>query len=198
MSGKYRAGTRLQIRKLAEELGVSVMPVREAIKRLEELGLVETFPYRGAVVKQFTRQELLQLYAVRRLLEVEGAKLGAASTDPVELSALQDLLERMTQALAEEAVVEYLDLDEELLGLVYARSGNEVLLESIRGMWRRCRSYKIVGVRRELESGKSSVLLTYQGGLIEAVAAGDVERAGRITADSIDAAIERIRAALPE
>src|SRR5699024_4981041 len=65
VTGEYEAGRRLQIRDLAADLGISVMPVREAIKRLEEVGLVETQPYRGAIVKELSRSELLQIYADR-------------------------------------------------------------------------------------------------------------------------------------
>lgn len=53
--GDLEAGSRLQVHYLAESLGTSMMPVREALNRLEEFGLVETLPYRGAVVKAFPR-----------------------------------------------------------------------------------------------------------------------------------------------
>lgn len=53
--GDLEAGSRLQVRDLAESLGTSMMPVREALNRLEEFGLVETLPYRGAVVKTFPK-----------------------------------------------------------------------------------------------------------------------------------------------
>ena len=62
ISGELRAGTRLRIRDLADELGTSVMRVRGAIRRLEEMGLVEAEPYRGAVVREFTHTQLLELY----------------------------------------------------------------------------------------------------------------------------------------
>ena len=51
LSGEYRSGDRLRIRQLAASLGTSVMPVRESLARLEEVGLVETRPPRGAVGK---------------------------------------------------------------------------------------------------------------------------------------------------
>ncbi len=198
MTGEYRAGQRLQIRQLAEKLGTSVMPVREAIKRLEELSLVETFPHRSAVVKRFTRDELLQLYAVRRILEVEATRLGAPAVPTKDIQALRKLHSRLASALARGNAIEYLEFDEKLLASVYLCSGNTVLLDTIRRLWQRCRSYKIVGVRRQIESGQTDILLSYQEELINAVAAGDVDRAEQITADSLDAATERIRAALPD
>ena len=76
MSGELPAGSRLRIRDLAEQVGTSVMPVREAIRRLEEAGLAEREPHKGAVVKGLTLEELVHVYGVRRLLEGEAARLG--------------------------------------------------------------------------------------------------------------------------
>ena len=197
MSGQYRAGRRLQIRQLAEELGTSVMPVREALKRLEELRLVETFPHRGAVVREFTRDELLQLYAVREILEVEATRLGTPSAGEKKHDELRQAFDDMSEALQRADVVSYLDLDEKLLAILYSCSGNQVLLDTIRRLWQRCRSYKIVGVQRQIDVGDTDVLLAYQRDLIAAVADQDVKRAEQITSESVKAAMERIRNALP-
>ncbi|MFG2888144.1 GntR family transcriptional regulator [Streptomyces sp. NPDC048248] len=76
MSGELPAGDRLRIRGLAAEVGTSEMPVREAIRRLEEAGFVERTPHKGAVVKGLNLAELVHLHDVRRLLEVETARAG--------------------------------------------------------------------------------------------------------------------------
>ena len=68
ISGEMPAGSRLRVRDLAEQVGTSVMPVREAIRRLEEAGLAEREPHKGAVVKGLTLAELVHVYDVRRLL----------------------------------------------------------------------------------------------------------------------------------
>jgi DNA-binding GntR family transcriptional regulator len=198
VNGEYPAGRRLQIRELAAELGISVMPVREAIKRLEEAGLVETKPYRGAVVKDFTPEELLHVYEVRRLLEVAAAGNGTARVGPEDVERLRELYEAVREALERGGVIEYLDRDEEILSVIYAASGNPVMLETIRSLWGRCRHYKIVGVRDELATGDASHLLEYQGRLLSAVTAGDAQGAARVVAESLDASTSRIRQALPE
>ena len=74
MNGDLPAGSRLKVRDLAEQVGTSVLPVREAIRRLEEAGLAERSPHKGAVVKDLTLEELVHVYDVRRLLEVEAAR----------------------------------------------------------------------------------------------------------------------------
>lgn len=196
VNGSYEAGRRLQIRDLAEELGISVMPVREAIKRLEEVGLVETRPRRGAVVKAFSPEELLDIYEVRRMLEVRATQTGVAALPPDAVRELEALYDRMHGALERGDVVDYLSLDEELLSTIYGASGNRVLDETIRSLWAQCRHFKIVGVRDELESGSITELLTHQRHLIDAAKDRDAAAASDVTDASLTSAIDRIRDAL--
>lgn len=195
MSGEFPAGHRLRIRQLADELGTSVMPVREAIKRLEEVGVVESLPYRGAVVKELTADELLQIYAVRRLLEVEAARAGVSAPARTD-AGLDQCRAAMSEALDRRDEVGYIDADEAFLTAVYAQGGNQVLLETIRALWVRCRTYKIMGVRRELAAGSAQRLLDFQDELMVAARAGDSLRAASLTAASLDAATDRIKLAL--
>ena len=196
VTGEYEAGRRLQIRDLADDLGISMMPVREAIKRLEEAGLVETQPYRGAIVKELSRSELLQIYAVRGLLEIEAARLGAANVSVQGLAELQKLYARLQNAVERDDVIEYLDLDEKMLTIVYAASGNIVLMDHIRSLWDRCRAFKIMGARGDLSEDIVAKLLQYQPALIEAVERGDGAAAAEITKASIESATHRISIAL--
>src|SRR6187455_3267741 len=89
MSGELPAGTQLKVRDLAEQVGSSVMPVREAIRRLEESGLAVREPHKGAIVKSLTMDELVQTYEVRILLEVDAARRGgpAVTDDDCRASA---------------------------------------------------------------------------------------------------------------
>lgn len=197
LSGELPAGARLRIRDLADELGTSVMPVREAIRRLEEIGLAEAQPYRGAVVKGFTHEELLKLYAVRRLLETEGTSLGAAAVGERDLATMRQLLGAMSEAVAAGDAVSYLARDEDFLDVLYSAGGNPVLVELIRTLWHRCRSYKILGAEQALSGDAGSRdLLTHQERLLEALSSGDGQAAVRITTESLDAAIERIRTSI--
>lgn len=194
ISGELPAGHRLRIRDLAADLGTSVMPVREAIARLQEIGLAESLPYRGAVVKDFSYRELLDLYTTRSLLEVEATVLGVRRVSPDDVAAMRVEYQAMETAVTQGDAVGYLARDEDFLAIIYAAAGNRVLLEMIKMLWNRCRAYKVVGAERELESGDPSPLLQYQKSLLDAVVAGDSELAGQITAQSLEAATERIRA----
>ena len=156
--GDLEAGSRLQVRDLAESLGTSMMPVREALNRLEEFGLVETLPYRGAVVKTFSQGELLEIYSVRTLLESQAVKLGIGQCDGVCVKELEEKLQQIQQALDAQDPAGFLDAEEAMLTCVFERAGNQTLMSFIRTLWARSRYYKMVGVKDLFETGNVALL----------------------------------------
>jgi DNA-binding GntR family transcriptional regulator len=196
LKGEMPAGTRLRIRDLAAQVGTSVMPVREAIRRLEEAGLAERSPHKGAVVKGLTLAELVHVYDVRRLLEVEAARLGARGITPEETARMQAEYELMCNALADGRVVDYLDHDEALLTILYNAAGNPVLVQVIRGLWNQCRAYKIVGAQGSLDSSSTESLRSHQQRLVAAARDKDDVAAAAINEESLVDATERIRSLL--
>jgi len=195
MSGELPAGARLRVRDLALQVGTSVMPVREAIRRLEEAGLAERVPHKGAVVKGLTLVELEHVYDVRILLETEAAGLGGGVVTPEGCARMAQLCEEMTRAVEDGRVVEALNHDEALLTVLYSAGGNPVLLEMIRGLWQRCRPYKIVGARRARESSDVT-LWSFQPRIVEAAREHDGSAAAAITRESLLSAKARIEETL--
>jgi DNA-binding GntR family transcriptional regulator len=191
MSGDLPAGTQLKVRDLADQVGTSVMPVREAIRRLEENGLAVREPHKGAVVKALSMTELLQTYQVRTLLEVEAARLGGAAVTKKDCGVMRRLCEQLERAVEDRNVVESLNLDEALLTVLYGAAGNPVLLESIRGLWQRCRGYKIRGAQRAYETSDNS-LWSFQPRIVAAACERDGDTAAEITRESMLSALDRI------
>ena len=196
LHGEMPAGTRLRVRDLAAQVGTSVMPVREAIRRLEEAGLAERSPHKGAVVKGLTLPELIHVYDVRRMLEVEAARLGAKAITPDETARMQAEYGLMCTALDEGRVVAYLDHDEALLAILYGAARNPVLVQVIRGLWNQCRAYKIVGAQGSLDSPDHESLRRYQRRLVAAAHDNDDQAAAAINEESLADATERIRSLL--
>ncbi|MEX0586430.1 MAG: GntR family transcriptional regulator [Pirellulales bacterium] len=87
--GEMPAGTRLVIQKLAQQLNVSSTPVREALLKLEAVGLVKFYHNRGAVVKRFGAAELREIYHLRRVLEAEATACACGKIDEATLRRLQ-------------------------------------------------------------------------------------------------------------
>ena len=78
---------------LAEQLGVSKTPIREAITRLEQEGLVETTSFKGAVVTDYSRQDLIEIYELRELLELAAVRIAAESMDDQGRARLERISE---------------------------------------------------------------------------------------------------------
>jgi len=98
VEGSYPPGSRIVETRVAQELGVSQGPVREALRDLEQLGCVVHEPYRGCSVRAFSVDELLEAFPVRAALEALAARLAAERLGDAELAELEQLLERMRVA----------------------------------------------------------------------------------------------------
>ncbi|TAK02587.1 MAG: GntR family transcriptional regulator [Chloroflexota bacterium] len=98
LSGRYPAQSRIVETRVARELGTSQAPVREALRGLEALGVIEILPFRGARVRHPSRRELLEAYAVRAELEALAARMGVPRMTDADLTEIEALLAAMEQA----------------------------------------------------------------------------------------------------
>jgi DNA-binding GntR family transcriptional regulator len=98
LSGRYPSHARIVETRVARELGTSQAPVREALRGLEALGVIEILPFRGARVRHPSRNELLEAYAVRAELEALGASLGVPRMTDADLAEIEELLAAMERA----------------------------------------------------------------------------------------------------
>lgn len=98
LSGRIRPGTRLSEVALSESIGISRTPLREAIHQLESEGLVEQMPRFGAFVRVLERQDLLELYDLRQLMETHAAARAAQRITDAELEEMRAHLQTMKKA----------------------------------------------------------------------------------------------------
>jgi len=98
LAGRYPPNSRIVETRVARELGTSQAPVREALRGLEALGLVEISPFRGARVRHPSASELIEAYVVRSELESLGARLAVPQLTEADLAELVDFGGQMQQA----------------------------------------------------------------------------------------------------
>jgi DNA-binding GntR family transcriptional regulator len=98
LAGRYAPDARIVETQVARELGTSQAPVREALRGLAALGVVEITPFRGARVRRPTRRELLEAYSVRSALETLAARLAVPQMSDADLAELGELMDRMQTA----------------------------------------------------------------------------------------------------
>jgi DNA-binding GntR family transcriptional regulator len=98
LAGEYGPDSRIVETQVARDLGTSQAPVREALRGLEALGVVEIAPFRGARVRRRSRREILEAYAVRSALETFAAALAVPRMTPADVAELADHLATMRAA----------------------------------------------------------------------------------------------------
>jgi DNA-binding GntR family transcriptional regulator len=101
LSGNLAPGMRVRTEAVAESLGISRMPVRDALRRLEADGAVMIFANRGASVAEYSREEVIQLIEMRAVLEGLAARLALPNFGEAEVDELQHLKRRMDRSSGE-------------------------------------------------------------------------------------------------
>jgi len=129
LSGRWKPGERIVERRIATELKVSQAPVREALRELESLRLIETIPNKGARVRDFGVEDMAEIYPVRAGLELVAAQLAAMplAEDP---SALEREVEALQRATARGDVDEQIRHSVEFHREVVKAANNSVLLHT--------------------------------------------------------------------
>jgi DNA-binding GntR family transcriptional regulator len=127
LAGRYPPGARIVETRVAREFGTSQAPVREALRDLEALGVVETAHFKGACVRQPSMEELSEAFDVRAILEGHGARLALASITEAHLQQLSDYLDQMRAAARASDPYAEAMADASFHGIIMQLSGNATL-----------------------------------------------------------------------
>lgn len=132
MSLRIAPDTRISIDELARQIGVSQTPIREALSRLEAVGLVTKRHYAGyCSAPQITRQQLDELYELRLLLEPYAARCAAQRMSVMELNRVAALAHGMQPGATRNSYARFADQDSELHDLIALGSGNQLISEAL-------------------------------------------------------------------
>lgn len=134
VKGHLEPGTRLIISALARKLGVSEIPIREALKQLEAEGLVQSTPHVGFVVSKPDFQNHEQIFTVRQLLEGQAAYLAAKNATALQLKKAAKLIAKMKGTDPENTALQA-ELNIQFHDLIFAASGNPLLHKLIVQVW---------------------------------------------------------------
>jgi len=127
INGHYKPGESLVESKMAEELGVSRTPIREAIRLLELEGLVETTPNKGAVVLGISSKDVEDIYAIRCLVEGLAARWAAEHMSSIDKKEMQKIIDLMDFYSQKGDLDELADLDNRFHQIIYEASGSKIL-----------------------------------------------------------------------
>ncbi len=185
-SGSLAPGTRLVETELAERLGVSRGPIREALQHLEADGFVDLRPRQGTFVHTPTLKEIQDFYDLRRALEVESSRLAAARLTPEGAERLRAVL---AEGLADFAAGRSPSArgSDGLHQVISIIADNDVIRQMLSDLVVRIEWY-----RNPFEFSLHAQAMDDHRIIVEAICAQDVEAAGRATASHIERAYEKL------
>ena len=175
-SGEFKLGSRLDQQVLAQQMGVSIIPVREALRRLQADRLVNIVPRHGAFVAELTAAELIEIGWIRERLEELALRLAAPHLTPARLEKLEKQAERMLQLAPAVRPEQWFELNRAWHFTVYEAGRTWVLTEMINTLWDRSRPYRI---GRMINPGNRVNAVSEHREILELLRAGNVDAAAR-------------------
>lgn len=174
LRGELKPGERLMEIHLAQKLGVSRTPVREAIRKLELEGLVRMIPRKGAVVAEITISDLEDVLEVRMALEELAVKLACRMLTPEQLDEIGGLADEFEQTLYGEDVGACAQADMRFHEAIYAATGNGRLVQILNNLREQMYRYRMEYLK---DRDAHQQLVQEHAEILEALADRDVERA---------------------
>jgi len=176
LRGELEPGERLMEIHLAESLGVSRTPIREAIRKLELEGLVVMIPRRGAVVASITEKDLKDVLEVRRTLEILAAEVACERITPERLKELEKAGKEFERLQDSEDVTELAAADARFHEIIYEATGNARLIGILNNLREQMYRYRLEYLKdktnyEDLNQEHQKIFVSIQKGDREAVAA---------------------------
>jgi len=175
LDGTYKPGDRLVETRIAQELGTSQAPVREALRELESLRFVESEPFRGARVRAVSRAQMAEIYPVRAALE-EVAGREAARRMNGDVKALEAELAAMRRAARAGDIHRQVEHDVRFHRVIVEAAGNATLLE----VWSSLRIEARTIITLLTTGIDPAELVEFHVPVLEALRSGDPDEAGRV------------------
>jgi DNA-binding GntR family transcriptional regulator len=174
LSGEYPPRFPLKVNEVAARSGVSSIPVREALRRLEAERLVESVANKGARVADLSFPELADAYRLRILLEIEAVRLGFPDLTNDEVEGMRRLMDDMSRLWREGRTEDAHEAHRRLHFLVYEKAGSTWLLHVIGSIWDHTERHRRLAMRW---GGEPEDLGRYHEELLSALSGRDLDKA---------------------
>lgn len=193
LCGIYKKGDALTEMSLSDRLGVSRTPVRSALHRLAEEGLIEIVPNKGAVVVGVTVDDLIDTYRIRMRLEGLASAIAAGRLTEDEKQQLKESVELTEYYIKKQDAEHIKELDTAFHSIIFRASGNRMLYKILSELHRNIRTYRKLSltVPGRLEKSHQE-----HKEILQAMLDGDAEKADMLTSLHIERAMNNMVAAM--
>jgi DNA-binding GntR family transcriptional regulator len=177
LTGELEPGSVISQARLANELGVSTTPLREAIRRLAAEGMILLEAHRDARVTAVSAPEAKHLYEVRESVDPLAAGLAAQRRSEEDLARMSNALDALTP-LRGAATLDSLMAHREFHRSIYRASDNPILIDMLEKLWDKADRYRLIGLRTTSDSADDNARVSAEHKeLLDAVQAQDAPRA---------------------
>ena len=190
LTGKLVPGERLMENQLAEKLGVSRTPVREALRMLELENLVELVPRKGAQVLDMSEKDITNILEVRSALEGLATSLACKKMTKEDLQQLKNMEVDFEKAVADNDVDHFVDIDEDFHDLIFAATENDKLINIFRNL--RIQLYRYRMAQAKNNETSMSTIVAHHRSIIRAIVNHDAEEGASIAQGHIKYQTESI------
>lgn len=191
LSGKLKRGETLTENSLSARLGVSRTPLRAALHRLYEEGLVDISPNRGAVVLGIGSEELVDIYKIRMRLEGLASAEAVKKIEKNDIARLKENVELAEFYMNKRDSERLKELDSEFHSIIYKASGSRLLYKTLSDLHRNIHFYR----KRSLTvADRLEKSIAEHKEILSAIEMGDSEAADRLTSAHIEAALQNLLA----
>ena len=190
LTGKLVPGERLMENQLAEKLGVSRTPVREALRMLELENLVELVPRKGAQVLDMSEKDITNILEVRSALEGLATSLACKKMTKEDLQQLKNMEVDFEKAVADNDVDHFVDIDEDFHDLIFAATENDKLINIFRNL--RIQLYRYRMAQAKNNETSMSTIVAHHRSIIRAIENHDAEEGASIAQGHIKYQTESI------
>ena len=149
LRGELKPGERLMEIQLANKLGVSRTPIREALRKLELEGLVNMVPRKGAEVADITEKSLRDVLEVRKALEELSVQLACEKSTEEEIEELKRVAERFKDTLDDQDVTKIAEADVAFHDVIYTATDNQKLILLLNNLREQMYRYRVEYLKKE-------------------------------------------------
>lgn len=185
LEGKLKPGQRLMEVQLAEQLGVSRTPVREAIRKLELEGLVVMLPRKGAYVANMSLKDVIDVLEVRASLEGLSASLAAERISDIDLKRLKKIAEEFKESTINADIETLLKKDVEFHECIFKAANNKKLTQVINSLWEQVYRFRVTYIS---DYDSSLSIVEEHKNILSAIENGDCELAKKYATEHIEKA----------